>query len=104
MAPDTKAKNDHDFNSRKILAAIGKGVRVVAFPRETNSFLAGRRGRRNLLHPGRQGSTHCCIKVWQGSDPEHIERGRVFRRRWPGWTAFAHGLCNRNDGLQTSAD
>jgi CRP-like cAMP-binding protein len=41
MVPNTKAKNDHDFNSRKILAAIGKGVRVVAFPREKTVFSQG---------------------------------------------------------------
>ncbi len=41
MAPNTTAKNDHEFNSRKILAAIGKGVKVVAFPGKQAIFAQG---------------------------------------------------------------
>ena len=41
MAPNTTAKNDHDFNSRKILAAIGKGAEVVAFPKKQTVFAQG---------------------------------------------------------------
>ena len=41
MAPNTTAKNDHDFNSRKILAAIGKGVEVVAFLEKQTVFAQG---------------------------------------------------------------
>ena len=41
MAPTTTAKNDHDFNSKRILAAIGKGARVVAFPRKQTVFAQG---------------------------------------------------------------
>lgn len=41
MAPNTTAKNDHDFNSRKILAAIGKGVEVVAFLKKQTVFAQG---------------------------------------------------------------
>ena len=41
MAPTTTANNDHDVNSRKILAAIGKGVRVVTFPRKQAVFAQG---------------------------------------------------------------
>jgi CRP/FNR family transcriptional regulator, cyclic AMP receptor protein len=39
--PHTTAKNDHDFNSKTILAAIGKGVKVVAFPRKQTVFAQG---------------------------------------------------------------
>jgi len=41
MAPNATGKNDNDFNSRKILAAIGKGARVVAFPRKQTVFAQG---------------------------------------------------------------
>jgi CRP-like cAMP-binding protein len=41
MTPNTPAKNDHDFNSRKILAAIGSGVKIVAFPRKQTIFAQG---------------------------------------------------------------
>jgi CRP-like cAMP-binding protein len=41
MAPNTTAKNDRDFNSRKILAAIGKGARVVTLPRKQTVFAQG---------------------------------------------------------------
>jgi CRP-like cAMP-binding protein len=41
MAPNATAKNDHDFNSRKILAAIGKGVEVVAFLEKQTVFAQG---------------------------------------------------------------
>ena len=41
MAPTTTAKNDRDFNSRRILAAIGKGVKVVAFLRKQAIFEQG---------------------------------------------------------------
>ena len=41
IVPNTMAKNDHDFNSRKILAAIGKGVKVVAFPGKQAIFAQG---------------------------------------------------------------
>jgi CRP/FNR family transcriptional regulator, cyclic AMP receptor protein len=41
MAPNTTAKNDHDSNSRKILAAIGSGVEIVAFPRKQTVFAQG---------------------------------------------------------------
>ena len=41
MAPNATAKNDHDFNSRKILAAIGKGVEIVALPRKQTVFAQG---------------------------------------------------------------
>jgi hypothetical protein len=32
-----------------------------------------------------------------------IEEGRFFRRGRPGWAAFVHGVCNRNDGLRIGA-
>ena len=35
---NTTAKKDHDFNSMKILAAIGKGVEIVAFPGKQTVF------------------------------------------------------------------
>jgi CRP-like cAMP-binding protein len=41
IVPNTTAKDDHDFNSRKILAAIGKGARVVAFPGKQTVFAQG---------------------------------------------------------------
>ncbi len=41
MAPNATAKNDHDFNSKKILAAIGKGVEVVAFAGKQTIFAQG---------------------------------------------------------------
>jgi CRP-like cAMP-binding protein len=41
MAPDTTVRNDHNFNSRKILAAIGNGVEIVAFPRKQTVFAQG---------------------------------------------------------------
>jgi CRP-like cAMP-binding protein len=41
MAPTTTAKNDRDFNSRRILAAIGKGVKVVTFLRKQAIFAQG---------------------------------------------------------------
>ncbi len=41
MAPTTTAKNDRDFNSRRILAAIGKGVKVVAFLGKQTVFAQG---------------------------------------------------------------
>jgi CRP-like cAMP-binding protein len=41
MVPNTTAKNDHDFNSRRILAAIGRGAKVVAFPRRQTVFAQG---------------------------------------------------------------
>jgi CRP-like cAMP-binding protein len=41
MAQTTTARTDHDFNSRRILAAIGKGVKVVAFPRKQTVFAQG---------------------------------------------------------------
>jgi len=41
MATTTTAMSDHEFNSRKILAAIGKGARVVAFPRKQAVFAQG---------------------------------------------------------------
>lgn len=37
----TTAKKNHDSNSKKILAAIGKGVEVVAFPRKQTVFAQG---------------------------------------------------------------
>jgi CRP/FNR family cyclic AMP-dependent transcriptional regulator len=41
MTPATTAMNDHDYNSLKILAAIGKGVKVVAFPGKQTVFAQG---------------------------------------------------------------
>ena len=41
MAPNATGKNDNDFNSRKILAAIGKGVEIVALPRKQTVFAQG---------------------------------------------------------------
>ena len=41
MTPATTTINDHDFNSLKILAAIGKGVKVVAFPGKQIVFAQG---------------------------------------------------------------
>jgi CRP/FNR family cyclic AMP-dependent transcriptional regulator len=41
MAPTTTAKNDRDFNSRRIRAAIGKGVRVVTFLKKQAIFAQG---------------------------------------------------------------
>ena len=41
IVPNTNAKNDRDSNSRKILAAIGKGVEVVAFPGKQTVFAQG---------------------------------------------------------------
>ena len=41
MAPNATGKNDNDFNSRKILAAIGNGVKVVAFPGKQTVFAQG---------------------------------------------------------------
>ncbi len=41
MAPITTAKNDHEFNSRKILAAIGKDAKVVTFPWKQAVFAQG---------------------------------------------------------------
>lgn len=41
MATTTTAKNDHDFNSKRILAAIGKGAEVVAFPKKQTVFAQG---------------------------------------------------------------
>ena len=41
MAPNATTENDHDFNSRTILAAIGKGAQVVAFPRKQEVFAQG---------------------------------------------------------------
>jgi CRP/FNR family cyclic AMP-dependent transcriptional regulator len=41
MTPATTTINDHDFNSLKILAAIGKGVKVVAFPGKQTVFAQG---------------------------------------------------------------
>lgn len=41
MAPTTTAKNDRDFNSRRILAAIGKGARVVTFLKKQAIFAQG---------------------------------------------------------------
>ena len=41
MAVNTIAKNHHDFNSRTILAAIGKGVEVVALPGKHKVFAQG---------------------------------------------------------------
>ena len=41
MAPTTTAKNNRDFNSRKILATIGKGVKVVAFLKKQTIFAQG---------------------------------------------------------------
>ena len=41
MEPTTTAMGNHDFNSRKILAAIGKGAKVVAFPGKQTVFAQG---------------------------------------------------------------
>jgi CRP-like cAMP-binding protein len=41
IVPNTTAKNDHDFNSRKILAAIGNGVEVVVLPGKQTVFAQG---------------------------------------------------------------
>ncbi|MGB8028507.1 MAG: Crp/Fnr family transcriptional regulator [Terracidiphilus sp.] len=41
MEPTTTAMSDHDFNSRKTLAAIGKGARVVAFLKKQTVFAQG---------------------------------------------------------------
>jgi len=41
MTTTTTAKNDRDFNSRKILATIGKGVKVVTFLKEQAIFAQG---------------------------------------------------------------
>ena len=41
MVPTKTAKIDRDFNSRKILAAIGKDVKVVAFLKEQSVFAQG---------------------------------------------------------------
>lgn len=41
MAPDTTAKNEHDFNARNILAAMGDGVTTVAFTGKQNVYAQG---------------------------------------------------------------
>ncbi|MGO8758753.1 MAG: Crp/Fnr family transcriptional regulator [Terracidiphilus sp.] len=41
MVLNTTAKNDRDFSARTILAAIGKGVRVVAFLKKQTVFAQG---------------------------------------------------------------
>ncbi len=41
MTPATTTMNDHDFNLWKILAAIGKGVKVVAFRAKQTVFAQG---------------------------------------------------------------
>ncbi len=41
MAPNATAKNHHDFNSKTILAAVGKGVEVVASAGKQTIFAQG---------------------------------------------------------------
>jgi CRP-like cAMP-binding protein len=41
IVSNTTATSDHDLNSRKILAAIGKGVEVVALPGKQKVFAQG---------------------------------------------------------------
>ena len=41
MAPNKTVKNDHDFNSRKILAAIGAGVKVLTIQGSETVFAQG---------------------------------------------------------------
>lgn len=41
IVSNTTRKRNHEFNSKKILAAIGKGVEVVAFPGKQSVFAQG---------------------------------------------------------------
>ena len=105
MAPATNsAKKKRDFDPKKFLATIGEGRKVVAFPKKQTIFAQGDAA--DSVFYIQEGKVRLTVvsEDWQGSNPGHIERGRVFRRRWPGWTAFTHGVCNRNDGLRTSAN
>ena len=81
MAPAAPARKKSDFDPRKFLATIGEGRKVVAFPKKQTIFAQGDAADAVFYIQSRQGSTHCCIQGWEGSNSGDIERRTVLRRR-----------------------
>ena len=98
------AKESHDFDPKKFLATMGEGREVVAFAEKQTIFTQGDAA--DAVFYIQKGKVRLTVVSQIGKEATLgiLSAGRVFRRRWPGWTASPHGVCNRDDGLRTSAN
>src|SRR5437016_14511437 len=102
MAPTAPTRKKSDFDPRKFLATIGEGRKVVAFPKKQTIFAQGDAA--DAVFYIQEGKVRLTVVSKIGKEATlGILNEKEFRRRQPGWTAFTHGVCNRNDGLRAPA-
>jgi CRP-like cAMP-binding protein len=104
IAPTVPAKKKRDFDPKKFLATIGEGRRVVAFPKKRTIFTQGDAA--SAVFYIQEGKVRLTVvsKIGKEATLGILSEGEFFGEGGLAGQPCTHGVCDRNDGLRTSAN